>query len=118
MHEFIDYFFFTDNLVERYIKHDKKVVRIGHPARVSPAVVSYTLDVLCSGGDIDKISKTVQDELRKLSVKLRSSSKISGKKEEDKILKKIKSLFKQKVTRAKINEKIKSANVVFSTLNG
>ena len=36
----------VDNLVERLIKRGRKVVRIGHPARVTPGLVEHTLDYL------------------------------------------------------------------------
>ncbi|KAG2229940.1 hypothetical protein INT48_001206, partial [Thamnidium elegans] len=107
----------TDNLVERYIKHDTNVVRIGHPARVSPNVVRWTLDVLCSDIDVEKVSSIMQEELQKLSRKLRTVENISEGEERKKILETLKSLLKKKVTLKKKNEKINAANVVFSTLN-
>ncbi|GAA5812125.1 hypothetical protein MFLAVUS_005575 [Mucor flavus] len=107
----------VDNLAERYAKHDTDIVRIGHPAKVSPGVVRWTLDVLCSGANAEKALNILQEELQKLSRKLRTVHNISEEKEKEKILKLLKSLLKEKVTTKKMKQKMNAANVVFSTLN-
>lgn len=109
---------FADNIVERYVCHDPKVVRIGHPARVSPNSIDYTLDVLCSGGNKNQISNKIRKELRLLSLKLRASANISEKNEMNIMLKKLNTLFKKKITRKEQTKQLKNANVIFSTLNG
>lgn len=80
-------------------------------------MVRWTLEVLCSGANAEKALKIMQEELQKLSRKLRTVHNISEEREKEKILKILKSLLKEKVTMTKMKEKMNAANVVFSTLN-
>lgn len=106
-----------DNILERYIKHDQKIVRIGHPARVGLKSVRYTLDVLCSSKNPKDVTEKIHKEMRALSIRLRATPK-SERRQMDATLKYLASLLKTKVTRKEQAKKIREANVIFSTLSG
>lgn len=54
----------VDNLVERLVQAGLRVVRLGHPVRVLPAVVQHTLSVLVQEAPEQKLLKDVRHELR------------------------------------------------------
>lgn len=54
----------VDNLVERLVQAGLRVVRLGHPVRVLPAVVEHTLSVLVQASEEQKLLKDVRHELR------------------------------------------------------
>jgi len=51
----------VDNLLERLVNRGRKVVRVGHPARVSERLRSFTLDAQATGHEVMKI---VRDMIR------------------------------------------------------
>lgn len=102
----------------RYVKHDNKIVRIGHPARVSIDAVNWTLDVLCSGKNHRRLSKKIREEIRKSNANLRKADSRSWKQLENDLLKKLESFTKKPISRSLIERVLKNANVIFSTLNG
>lgn len=54
----------VDNLFERLLAHGERVVRLGHPARVMPALRSHTLDELVERHEDVRLSrKLVKDAL-------------------------------------------------------
>jgi superfamily I DNA and/or RNA helicase len=52
----------VDNLAERLVAADVRVIRLGHPARVSPAVEAHTLDALIAGHEVSKLAAKWMDE--------------------------------------------------------
>ncbi len=59
----------VDHLGEQLIAAGVPVVRIGHPARVAPAVEDHTLDALVSGDDGASLARRWMDEARSLRLR-------------------------------------------------
>lgn len=54
----------ADNLLERLVAARENVVRVGHPARVSPALVEHTLDVMVENhGDVAAAKKLLREAM-------------------------------------------------------
>lgn len=54
----------ADNLLERLVAAHENVVRVGHPARVSPALVDHTLDVMVEKhGDVAAAKKLLREAM-------------------------------------------------------
>lgn len=64
----------VDNLVERLSVHHKRVVRIGHPARVLPHIQNFCLDALISFSEQTKLLVDVRRDIEKTLKKLKGSS--------------------------------------------
>jgi ATP-dependent RNA/DNA helicase IGHMBP2 len=52
----------VDNLAERLVAAGVRVIRLGHPARVSPAVEAHTLDALIAEHEVSKLAAKWMDE--------------------------------------------------------
>jgi ATP-dependent RNA/DNA helicase IGHMBP2 len=52
----------VDNLLERLVVHGEKVLRLGHPARVLPALRAYTLDLLVEEHDDVRLAHKLAKE--------------------------------------------------------
>ena len=57
-----------DNLVERVVSYDKKVVRIGHPARLLPSIQKYALDAILANSEETKLVEDVRKDMDKALV--------------------------------------------------
>jgi DNA polymerase alpha-associated DNA helicase A len=107
----------TDNVLERLSKCKVRVLRLGHPARVLPGIVQYTLDAQvrsCPEGRI------VADVMKEIDEKLAMTKKSRNRTERRQLYGDIKELRKELRLREKnvIRNLIKGAAVVLSTLNG
>ena len=60
----------VDNLLERLVAHQQKVVRIGHPARVAEVVRSHSLDGLVETSDAMPIIRSMYREAEEIYRKL------------------------------------------------
>lgn len=111
----------TDNLVERLrLGNNKlKVVRMGHPARVLPAVLDVTLEALVMGSDSSSLASDCRKEMRQLSSKLLKLTSRDRAERRD-IRKELNRLEKEERQRqqAAVAEVIKGAQVVAATLTG
>ena len=56
----------VDNLLERLVNRGRKVVRVGHPARVSERLRSFTLDAQATGHEAMKIVRDMIREAEEL----------------------------------------------------
>lgn len=56
----------VDNLVERLVKRGRKVLRIGHPARVTPLLREHTLDYLINEHPKYQQAKQIREEAYQL----------------------------------------------------
>jgi ATP-dependent RNA/DNA helicase IGHMBP2 len=52
----------VDNLLERLVAHGEKAVRLGHPARVSPALHEHTLDLMVEAHSDMRLAKKMSKE--------------------------------------------------------
>ncbi|GAA5795204.1 hypothetical protein HPULCUR_000558 [Helicostylum pulchrum] len=110
----------VDNLMIRYLDHSHNAIRIGHPARVSPEVIEYTLEVLCSGKNIRKDPAQIRKEIQNHSNSGSRSgnSRRSSKKDKAELIKKLASVASTRISSRDIKRQIKKSSVIFSTLNG
>ena len=53
----------VDNIVERLAPHKLPIIRVGHPARLLPSVLSHSLDVLTQTSEAAGIVKDVRKEM-------------------------------------------------------
>lgn len=111
----------TDNLVERLrLGNNKlKIVRMGHPARVLPAVLDVTLEaqVMCS--DNSSLANDCRKEMRALSARLMKLGSRDRAERRD-IRKEMNRLTKEERQRqqAAVAEVLRSSQVVAATLTG
>lgn len=64
----------VDNLLERLIASRRKVVRVGHPARVDERLRNFTLDVQAAGHEVMSV---VRDMLREAEVLFRKAGRFT-----------------------------------------
>jgi hypothetical protein len=109
--------YIIDNLVERVSKYDDiKVVRIGHPAKVTDDVIPHTLDVLrCDRSS--SIASVFKTEMDKLKLESRRSPDECHKNKVDKKIAVLNRAFTEAAKKSTADV-VSSANVVFSTLSG
>lgn len=111
----------TDNLVERIrLGNNKlKVVRLGHPARVLPAVLDVTLEALVLGSDNSSLANDCRKERKTLSARLLKLTSRDRAERRD-IRKELNRLEKEERQRqqAAVAEVIKNSQVVAATLTG
>lgn len=65
----------VDNLAERLVRAGVALVRIGHPARVSPEMEAHTLDALLEGSDAAELARGWIREAEGLRQRLRQREK-------------------------------------------
>jgi ATP-dependent RNA/DNA helicase IGHMBP2 len=63
----------TDNLVERLAAGGARVVRLGHPARLLPAVLEHSLDALVEGAEGSRIVLAARRELEREERRVRKA---------------------------------------------
>mmetsp|Transcript_9656 Transcript_9656/g.35382 ORF Transcript_9656/g.35382 Transcript_9656/m.35382 type:complete len:730 (+) Transcript_9656:147-2336(+) len=109
----------VDNLVERLRRASpkQKLVRVGHPARVLPAVLSVSLDALVMKSDSRGLADDVRKEMKDISRKLLKAKTKAERRDMQKELRKLGKECKQR-ERAAIDEVMASAEVVATTLIG
>lgn len=106
----------VDNIVERLAPTGVPLVRIGHPARLLPAVVNHSLDILTktsSGGEI------VKDIRSELDSNLQKMNKTKGKAKRDLYLenKVLRKEYRQREKKS-VNDVLAGSAVVLATLHG
>ncbi|KAK6408303.1 hypothetical protein LTR95_018445, partial [Oleoguttula sp. CCFEE 5521] len=113
----------VDNLVERLgsaLKEDNKkvpMIRLGHPARLLPGVLNYSLEVLSRSSDAADILSDVRSEL---DAKAKSLSKTRSGRERRAVyaeLNILRKVFRERERRV-VGDLVREARVVFSTLHG
>ncbi len=65
----------VDNLAERLVLAGVRLVRIGHPARVSPEMEAHTLDALLEASDASRLARDWIREAESLRQRLRQREK-------------------------------------------
>lgn len=65
----------VDNLAERLVAAGVRLVRIGHPARVSPEMEAHTLDALLEASDASRLARDWIREAEALRQRLRQREK-------------------------------------------
>jgi DNA polymerase alpha-associated DNA helicase A len=107
----------VDNIVERLAPHKIPIVRLGHPARLLPSVLSHSLDVLTQTSDAAAIVKDVR---REMDTKQASIRKTKSGKERKAIYGDLKELRKEFRVREKkcVTTLVGQSKVVLATLHG
>ncbi|KAJ3695694.1 hypothetical protein LUZ60_001071 [Juncus effusus] len=107
----------VDNIVERLSSFKIKIVRLGHPARLSPQILDSALDAQVLRGDNSSLAADIRKEMKALNSKLLKSKDRNAKRE---IRKELRILTKEERKRQQlaIDDVIKNADVVLTTLTG
>ena len=107
----------VDNIVERLAPHKLPIIRLGHPARLLPSVLSHSLDVLTQSSEAAAIVKDVRKEI---DSKQASIKKTHSGKERRAIYEEVKELRKEYRKREKqcVTRLVGESKVVLSTLHG
>ena len=106
-----------DNIVERLAPHKIPIVRLGHPARLLPSVLSHSLDVLTQTSEAAGIVKDVRKEM---DTKQASIKKTRNGRERKAIYTEMKDLRKEYREREKqcVSTLVGGSKVVLATLHG
>lgn len=115
----------VDNLVEGIskikttISERINIVRLGHPARISPQILEHSLSYRVLHSDQSALARDCRDEINTLN---RKYLKLSGKEREERkqIRQLIRKLNKEERKRQKIavEQSLNAAQVIFCTLSG
>lgn len=107
----------VDNIVERLSPHKLPILRLGHPARLLPSVLSHSLDVLTTTSDAGAIVKDVRAEM---DAKQASIRKTRNGRERRAIYTELKELRKEYRERERrcVSELVGRSKVVLATLHG
>lgn len=108
----------VDNIVERLAQFPKtRILRLGHPARLLPSVLSHSLDVLVQQAEGTKLVNDVKKEIRDATNRL-SKAKTGAERRE--LIGELKILRKEIRRREKDTLKalVKDSQVVLATITG
>ncbi|KAK1780710.1 P-loop containing nucleoside triphosphate hydrolase protein [Copromyces sp. CBS 386.78] len=107
----------VDNIVERLSPHKLPILRLGHPARLLPSVLSHSLDVLTTTSDAGAIVKDVRAEM---DAKQASIRKTRNGRERRVIYTELKELRKEYRERERrcVSDLVGRSKVVLATLHG
>ncbi|KAG9655986.1 DNA helicase, partial [Aureobasidium melanogenum] len=107
----------VDNIVERLSPHKVPMVRLGHPARLSPGVLNHSLDILTRTSDAAALVKDIRNEM---DAKQASIRKTRNGRERKAIYGEIKELRKDYRQREAscVNSLVRESKVVLATLHG
>lgn len=107
----------VDNIVERLSPHKLPILRLGHPARLLPSVLSHSLDVLTTTSDAGAIVKDVRAEM---DAKQASIRKTRNGRERRAIYTELKELRKEYRERERrcVSDLVGRSKVVLATLHG
>ena len=107
----------VDNIVERLAPHKIPIVRLGHPARLLPSVLSHSLEVLTQTSDAAAIVRDVRQEMDEKQASIR---KTRNGREKRVIYQELKELRKEYREREKkcVEDLVAGSRVVLATLHG
>lgn len=107
----------VDNIVERLAPHKVPMLRLGHPARLLPSVLSHSLDVLTRTSEAAAL---VQDIRKEMDDKQGSIRKTRNAKERRQIYTDLKELRKEYRERERgcVDNLVQGSKVVLATLHG
>jgi DNA polymerase alpha-associated DNA helicase A len=107
----------VDNIVERLAHHKIPMVRLGHPARLLPSVLSHSLDVLTVTSDAGAI---VRDVRREMDAKQAAIRKTRSGRERRVVYAELKELRKEYRERERkcVEDLVAGSKVVLATLHG
>lgn len=107
----------VDNIVERLSPHKIPIVRLGHPARLLPSVLSHSLDVLTQTSDAAAIVKDVRKEMDAKQASIRKTKSGRERKAIYGDLRELRKEFREREKKC-IGTLIGGSKVVLATLHG
>ncbi|PPJ53322.1 hypothetical protein CBER1_00937 [Cercospora berteroae] len=107
----------VDNIVERLASHKVPMVRLGHPARLLPSVLSHSMEVLSRTSDAAAIVADIRSEMDSKQASIRKTRDGRERKVIYGEIKELRKEYRQRENRV-VGEILKSSKVVLSTLHG
>ncbi|KAH6675658.1 DNA helicase-like protein [Halenospora varia] len=107
----------VDNIVERLSPHKIPIVRLGHPARLLPSVLSHSLDVLTQTSDAAAIVKDVRKEMDSKQASIKKTKSGRERKAIYGDLRELRKEFREREKKC-IGALVRGSKVVLATLHG
>ncbi|KAK4508579.1 hypothetical protein PRZ48_002318 [Zasmidium cellare] len=107
----------VDNIVERLAPHKVSMVRLGHPARLLPSVLSHSMEVLTRTSDAAAIVTDIRSEMDSKQASIRKTRNGRERKAIYGELKELRKEYRQREGRV-VGDLLRESNVVLSTLHG
>ncbi|GIZ40224.1 hypothetical protein CKM354_000357400 [Cercospora kikuchii] len=107
----------VDNIVERLASYKIPMVRLGHPARLLPSVLSHSMEVLSRTSDAAAIVADIRSEMDSKQASIRKTRNGRERKAIYGEIKELRKEYRQRENRV-VGEILKSSKVVLSTLHG
>lgn len=107
----------VDNLAERLITHDMSVVRLGHPARVLPAIQEHTLEARIDASDGRQIVRQMRRELDSIARQRQRTRDRDERRALDDSRRECRAQLRE-ISRRTVDEILEQADVVLATNTG
>ncbi|KAF2211502.1 hypothetical protein CERZMDRAFT_43292 [Cercospora zeae-maydis SCOH1-5] len=107
----------VDNIVERLAPHKVHMVRLGHPARLLPSVLTHSMEVVSRTSDAAAIVADIRSEMDSKQASIRKTRNGRERKALYGEIKELRKEYRQRENRV-VGEILKSSKVVLSTLHG
>lgn len=107
----------VDNIVERLSPHKLPILRLGHPARLLPSVLSHSLDVLTTTSDAGAIVKDVRAEMDAKQASIRKTRNGRERRVVYTELKELRKEYRERERRC-ASDLVGRSKVVLATLHG
>lgn len=107
----------VDNIVERLAPHKVSMVRLGHPARLLPSVLSHSMEVLTRTSDAAAIVTDIRSEMDSKQASIRKTRNGRERKAIYGELRELRKEYRQREGRV-VGDLLRESNVVLSTLHG
>ncbi|OJJ96948.1 hypothetical protein ASPACDRAFT_34133 [Aspergillus aculeatus ATCC 16872] len=107
----------VDNIVERLVPKKIPVVRIGHPARLLPAVLDHSLEVLTQTSEAAGIVRDVRREIDQKQASIRKTRTGRERRAIYDDLKELRREYRERETKC-VADLVRESSVVLATLHG
>ncbi|KAF5851821.1 hypothetical protein GGP41_000553 [Bipolaris sorokiniana] len=107
----------VDNIVERLASHKVPMVRLGHPARLLPSVLSHSLDVLTRTSEAAALVEDVRKEMDEKQASIRKTRNAKERRQIYTELKELRQEFRER-EKGCVNNLVTGSKVVLATLHG
>jgi len=107
----------VDNIVERLAVHKIPIVRLGHPARLLPAVLDHSLEVLTKTSDAAAIVQDVRREMDEKQARIRKTRNAKERRAIYSDLKELRREYREREGKC-VDNLVTGSKVVLATLHG
>lgn len=107
----------VDNIVERLAPHKVPMVRLGHPARLLPSVLSHSMEVLTRTSDAAAIVSDIRGEMDAKQASIRKTRNGRERKAIYGELRELRKEYRVRESRV-VGDLLRESNVVLTTLHG